>query len=148
MQAFIDPNFQVPKASFPSAGKSFSERRQTVKKYFSGNGVAVLIFSILIITSLTFGADKDIVKIQGVVMELDLKQNMMIVNEKLFVWNQNTIFHDGKGSPITVDKLKTRTWVYIEGVKDNVRKRAVAEKIFLLPKYIDEKEKHLYPFIQ
>jgi hypothetical protein len=49
---------------------------------------------------------------------------------------------------MTVDKLRAKTWVYIEGMKDNIKKRAIAEKIYLLPKYIHEKEKHLYPFIQ
>jgi hypothetical protein len=82
------------------------------------------------------------------VMELDLKKNMMIVNERIFVWDSNTIFYNEKGSPITVDKLRTKTWVYIEGVRENVKKRIVAEKIYLLPKYIHEEEKHLYPFIQ
>jgi len=81
-------------------------------------------------------------------MELDLKKNMMIVNERTFVWDQNTIFYNEKGSPVTVDKLNTKTWVYIEGVRENVKKRVVAEKIYLLPKYISEKEKYRYPFMQ
>jgi len=33
-------------------------------------------------------------------------------------------------------------------VEDKAHKRAVAKKIYLLPKYIDEKEKNLYPFIK
>ena len=119
-----------------------------MKKRFFYNGVILLIFSLLIISSLTFASDKDKIKIQGIVMELDLKKNMMIVNERTFVWDQNTIFYNEKGSPITVDKLRAKTWVYIEGMKDNVRKRVVAEKIYLLPKYIDEKEKYRYPFMQ
>jgi hypothetical protein len=81
-------------------------------------------------------------------MELDLKNNIMIVNERAFFWGPQTNFYNEKGSPITVDKLRAKTWVYIEGVKDNVKKMALAEKIYLLPKYIHEKEKHLYPFIQ
>jgi hypothetical protein len=79
-------------------------------------------------------------------MELDLKNNRMIVNERTFVWDPNTVFYNEKGSPITADKLRTRGWVYIEGMRHH--KRLVAEKIYLLPKYIHEKEKHLYPFIQ
>jgi hypothetical protein len=119
-----------------------------VKKRFINKGVLLLIFSISIISSLTFALDKDRIAIQGVVMELDFKRNVMIVNERTFFWDPQTIFYNEKGSPITVDKLRAQTWVYIEGMRDNVKKRAIAGKIYLLPKYISEKEKHLYPFIQ
>jgi len=119
-----------------------------VKKRFINKGVILLICSISIISSLTFALDKDRIAIQGVVMELDLNKTVMVVNERAFFWNPQTIFYNEKGSSITVDKLRAKTWVYIEGMKDNVKKRAIAEKIYLLPKYIHEKEKHLYPFIQ
>ena len=117
-------------------------------KRFINKGVILLILSISIISSLTFALDKDRIAIQGVVMEVDLKKNVMIVNERTFFWDPQTIFYNEKGSPITVDKLRAKTWVYIEGMRDNVRKRLVAEKIYMLPKYIDEKEKHLYPFME
>ena len=117
-------------------------------KRFINQGVLLLILSISIISSLTFALDKDRIAIQGVVMEVDLKKNVMIVNERTFFWDPQTIFYNEKGSPITVDKLRAKTWVYIEGMRDNVRKRLVAEKIYMLPKYIDEKEKHLYPFME
>jgi len=119
-----------------------------VKTRFLYKGVILLIFSISIISSLTFALDKDKIAIQGVVMDVDLKKNMMIVNERMFVLDPNTFFFNEKGSPITVDKLRAKTWVYIEGMRDNVRKRLVAEKIYILPKYIPEKEKHLYPFME
>ena len=119
-----------------------------MKKRFINKRVILLIFSISIISSLTFALDQDRIVVQGVVMELDLKKTVMIVNERTFFWDPQTIFYDAKGSPITVDKLRAKTWVYIEGMKDKSKKRAIAEKIYLLPKYIHEKEKHLYPFIQ
>ena len=58
------------------------------------------------------------------------------------------IFYNEKGSSITADRLRTKVWVYIEGMRHNANKKVVAEKVYLLPKYIHEKEKHLYPFIQ
>ena len=119
-----------------------------MKKRLFGKGVILLIFSISIISSLTFALDKDRIAMQGVVMEMDLKKNMMIVNERTFIWDPQTIFYNEKGSPISVDKLGAKSWVYIEGMKDHVKKRAIAEKIYVLPKYIHEKEKYLYPFIQ
>jgi len=110
-------------------------------------GILLIILFSLFISSLTFAADKDIVTFQGMVMELDWKKKIITVNERSFAFDQNTIVHNEKGSPIPQDNLKTKTWVFIEGVKDKSQKK-VAKKIYLLPKYIDEKEKHLYPFIK
>ncbi len=110
-------------------------------------GILLTILFSLFISSLTFAADKDTVTFQGIVTELDWKKRIIIVNERSFAFNENTIVHNDKGSPIPQDKLKTKTWVFVEGVKDKNRKK-LATKIYLLPKYIDEKEKHLYPFIK
>jgi Domain of unknown function (DUF5666) len=110
-------------------------------------GIFLAILFSLFISSLTFAADKDIVTFQGVVTELDWEKKTMIVNERSFAFDQNTILHNDKGSPIPQDNLKTKTWVFVEGVKDKSQKK-VAKKIYLLPKYIDEKEKRLYPFIK
>jgi hypothetical protein len=119
-----------------------------VKKRFFYHGIVLVILLVFVISSLTFAANESIVRIQGKVMELDLKKNIMIVNERMFFWGQNTNFYDDKGFPITADRLRTKGWVYIEASRQGLNKKVVAERIFLLPKYIDEKEKHLYPFIQ
>jgi hypothetical protein len=105
-----------------------------------------VFFFVLIISFLTFASDKDVVRIQGRVMEVDLGNRMMIVNEKTFIWDQNTKFYNEKCTPITVDRLRAKTWVYIEGVRDTFKKRVIAGKIYLLPKHISEKEKNLYCF--
>lgn len=73
---------------------------------------------------------------------------MMIVNERQFSWDQQTLFYSEKGYPITLDQFKEKSWVYIEGEKDKLNKRIVIKKIYLLPKYVDNKEKHLYPFME
>jgi hypothetical protein len=119
-----------------------------VKRTFLWSGFTLVIFVVFIISSLTFASDESILRIQGRVMELDLKKNMMIVNERTFFWGPNTIFYNEKGSSITADRLRTKVWVYLEGIRHGADKKVVAEKIYLLPKYIHEKEKHLYPFIQ
>jgi hypothetical protein len=49
---------------------------------------------------------------------------------------------------MTIDKSRPKTWVYIEGERDKYNNRIIINKIYLLPKYIDKKEKHLYPFMQ
>ncbi len=119
-----------------------------MKGKFFYHGVALVIFLVLVIYSLTFALDESIVRLQGRVMELDLKKNMMIVNERMFFWGPNTIFYNEKESTITADRLRAKVWVYLEGTRHEADKKVVAEKIYLLPKYIHEKEKHLYPFIQ
>jgi len=126
----------------------YSEGRKAVSRKKSYSlGVLFTIFFSLFIFSLTFAADKDIVTFQGVVTELDWKKKMIIVNERSFSFNQNTVVHNEKGSPVPQENLKTKTWVFIEGTKDKSQKK-LARKIYILPKYIDEKEKRLYPFIK
>ena len=119
-----------------------------MKRIILHGGISLSIFFILVISALTFASDKGIVTTQGVVMALDLKKKTIIINERTFTYDENTIIHNEKGSPVTLDNLKARTWVYIEGVEDKAHKRVVAKKIYLLPKYIDGKEKNLYPFIK
>ena len=109
--------------------------------------VFILAF-IVFASGLTFAAEKDMVQFQGVLMTVDVKNHSMVVNEKLCVWNQQTIINDPKGSPTTFDRLQTKNWVYIEGVYEKPHHRIVAKTIYLLPNRIDEKEKGLYPFIK
>jgi hypothetical protein len=109
----------------------------------------ILISSYLFTSStLALSSEEDTAKIQGVIMALDVNKNTMIVNEKLFVWRENTAIYNDKGSPLTIDKFKPKTWVYIEGENDKNNRRIIINKIYLLPKYIDKKGKHLYPFMQ
>lgn len=120
-----------------------------MKIKFFGEKVILIVCFLLLFSGLTFAQEKDAVRIQGKVMELDVKKNMMVVNEKVFVWDPDTFFYNENGSLITAaDKLKTKTWVYIEGVRDRKGGPITIKKIYLLPKYISAKERHLYPFIQ
>jgi len=144
----INPNSSVVRALSLLHGESYSKGRKAVlKKNPYARGILLTILFSLLISSLTFAADKDIVSFQGIVMELDWKKKIITVNERSFTFDQNTVVHNEKGSLIPQDNLKTKTWVFIEGVKDRNQKK-VARKIYLLPKYIDEKEKRLYPFIK
>ncbi len=85
-------------------------------------GILLSLFLLLIFSALTFAEDVSIVKMQGVVMSLDLKKNTVVINEMTFGWDQNTVCNNEKGSSVTVDKRKIKTWVYIEGEKDKVHK--------------------------
>jgi hypothetical protein len=111
-------------------------------------GIAFVIFLSLVISPLTFAADKAIVKTQGVVMAVDLKKSEIVINERKFVLNGNTTFFNERGYPVTVEMLKPKTWVYIEGTDEKAKRRVFATKIYFLPKRIDGKEKDRYPFLK
>jgi hypothetical protein len=111
-------------------------------------GMLLSIVLVLVISGLTVAQGGDRMRSQGRVDQLDLKKGKMEVNETIITWNQGTIFNDEKGNPVSVEKLSTKSWVFIEGEYDEVNKRLVAQKIYLLPKYIDKKERHRYPFMQ
>ena len=110
--------------------------------------IPILFFSVFILATLALAQDTDIVKLQGRVMQLDLEKNVMTVNERLFVLDSQTSVRDEKDYPISVDRLKPEAWVYVEGENNKVIKKLVAKKIYLLPKYIEKRERHLYPFME
>jgi hypothetical protein len=120
----------------------------TVKKGSFKQIGCVAVIIILATSVLGFAAEGDKIRVQGQVMESDLKQMVIIVNEKTFSLDINTVVCNEKGSPIPNDRLKAKAWVYIVAENDRVRKRLVAQKIYLLSKRIPNKEKHLYPFMQ
>jgi hypothetical protein len=120
-----------------------------MKRRGMGKELTIIVFSIFIFSALAFALDEDkTFRIQGPVMELDLKQNIVVVNEKLFVWNEQTVFRNERGTPIDdISRLKVRTWVYMEGSFGGLNKPHVVKNIYFLPKHIEEKEKNQYPFI-
>ena len=119
------------------------------KKYFRNEWI-IIFSSIFIFSALALALDEDhTVSVQGLVMDLDLQKKIVVVNEAMFTWNQNTVFHNEQGTVINnIDRLKLNTWVYIEGEFDGNKRYNVAKNIYFLPKYIHKKEKRLYPFIK
>lgn len=111
-------------------------------------GITFGIVGMIIFFTLTYASEEDTIKLQGIMMGLNLGKKMMVVNERPFVWDEKTIINNDQGSLITIDKLKLDSWVYIEGERDKVNKRIMIKKIYLLPKYIDNKERNRYPFMQ
>ena len=110
--------------------------------------IAGIMLFILSLSGLTFATEKDMVNFQGIVMSVDMKKQSMVVNEKLCLWNRHTVINDARGSTATLDQLKTKGWVYVEGVYDKAHHRVQAKTIYLLPKYVEGKEKSRYPFIK
>jgi hypothetical protein len=95
---------------------------------------------ILLFSPLAFTAEPVAVTVQGKIMDWDLKKNMIVVNEKYFFWNAQTIFYDEKGNAIKGDRfkvkqLKMNTLVNMEAVKITTAKRQFTiKKLSLVPK--------------
>lgn len=100
--------------------------------------MVLVISSVLLFSALAFSAEPVAVTIEGRIMDWDLKKNMVVVNEKNFFWNAETLFHDEKGNVIKGDQfkvkqLKMNTLVNIEAVKGAGKRRFIIKKISLLP---------------
>ncbi len=110
--------------------------------------IYLIVMLILLTYPLCFGSDSNIEmnKAQGIVMEIDLKNNIIIVNEKLIHIDSSTLTHDDRGTPVSIDRIKKKGWVYIEWSKEE--NRSLAKKIYLLPKFIEKRERHHYPFMK
>ena len=105
-----------------------------MKIKFLGKEVILIVCFIFLFSALAFAQAKDI-QTKGKVMQLDFAKKTMIVNEKTFVWDANTLFYDEKGSPIsiTADRLAKGTLVSIEATWIK-KKPLVIKKLYLLPK--------------
>ena len=108
----------------------------------------LVVFLPLLMCTLTFGGEGDILKFQGVVMSVDVKGSSLIVNERLVVWDKKTVVSNERGISASIERVKARDWVFVEGVLNKAQKRVEAKRIYVLPKRIDEKEKHQYPFFK
>ncbi|MGB7573664.1 MAG: hypothetical protein WBN53_07355 [Thermodesulfobacteriota bacterium] len=117
-----------------------------MKKCIMIGGIIFIVLSILPFSTLTSASEEAIVKMQGSIMSIDVGKNIIIVNEKTFIWNQSTIFNNDRGSQIGVDKFTPKSWVFIEGERKG--QSIVINKIYLLPKHVDYKERYRYPFMQ
>jgi hypothetical protein len=104
-----------------------------VKIRFFGKEVALIVCCIFLLSGLAFAQGKDI-QSKGKVMQLDFAKKTVIVNEKTFFWDQNTLFYDEKGSPISItqDKLAKGTMVRVEATWIK-KKPLVIKKLYLLP---------------
>jgi hypothetical protein len=105
-----------------------------VKIRFFWKIVVLIVCFIFCFSALAFAQGKDI-QSKGKVMQLDFVKKTVIVNEKAFVWDANTLFYDVKGAPIliTEDKLQKGTKVTVEATWIK-KKPMVIKKLYLLSK--------------
>ena len=87
-----------------------------MKIRFFGKEIVLIVCFVVISLAFAFAAGDQVVSIEGKVMSLNLSKNRIVVNEKIFVWDANSVLYDEKGSsiPIATDRLKKGTRVSIE----------------------------------
>ncbi len=117
-----------------------------MKTHIMIGGIILIVFSVLSGSTLTFALNEGMSKAEGLIMSIDFKKNIMVVNEKTFIWDKSSIFYNERESKIDIDRFKPKSYVFIEGEKGE--KYIVIKKIYLFPKYLDKKERRLYPFMQ
>ncbi len=84
--------------------------------------------------------------VQGIVT--GYSGSALMVNEGLRVnLKYDTKFFDSHGEPAGSYEVRVRKWIYMEGTV-NADKSVDAEKIYLLPGRIGDKDKKKYPFMQ
>jgi LEA14-like dessication related protein len=104
-----------------------------VKIRFFGKEIVLIVCFVILFSAFAFAAEDQMVSIRGKVMSLDLSRNRIVVSEQIFVWDTNTKFYNEHASPITVDQIKAKNWVYIEGVARQ-GKPIMIQTLSLLPK--------------
>jgi hypothetical protein len=120
-------------------------RKGRVKAPSFLTGLTILV---LAISAIAFALDNIAYKTQGKVTEVNLVKKTLVIGETTFFWDENTIFSDAKGSPITINKVKPDAWVYIACEYNRRTDKRIARNVYLLPKHIGKKEQHLYPFME
>lgn len=105
-----------------------------MKVRFFGKEMILVVSFVFLFSALAFTQGRSL-QTKGGVMQLDFQKKTVIVNEKTFVWNANTLFYDEKGSSfsVTEDRLIKGTRVSIEATW-TTDKPLVIKKLSLLPK--------------
>jgi hypothetical protein len=124
---------------------SIPYRKGRVKAPSFLTGLTILL---LAISTMAFALDNIAYKTQGKVTEVNLVKKTLVIGETTFFWDENTIFSDAKGFPITINRVKPNGWVYIECEYNKRTDVRIARKVYLLPRHIGKKEQHLYPFME
>lgn len=105
------------------------------KKYLKNIYLSIILILSVYSLSLSFDSENEMNKIQGIVMEIDLKKNLIIVNERPIFLDQNTLIQDSRGISIFLDSIKKGSLVYIEWANNTEKNRPSAKRIYLLPEY-------------
>jgi len=119
-----------------------------VGKRLIRKGVILGTIGVVIVLAVTGAFGEDTVRFQGRFWALNFEKRMMAVNEGGLIWDDKTAIYDDAGKPIPIEKLKPGSWVFIEAERSKDKKHTVIRTLYLLPRYIEYKERSRYPFMQ
>jgi len=78
----------------------------------------------------------------------NFKAGYLFINEMRVYIDKTTQLMDHRETPILIKEFQPKHWVYMEVEKDPKRKFVRARKIYLLPHYIDPKERAKFKFMK
>ncbi len=109
----------------------------------------LIMWSVLVITPVCFGAEHNILRTQGLINPGgNLNKGYLLINEMRISIDRTTQVMDERQTPLPVTELKPKKWVYMEIESDSVKMTAKAKKIYVLPHYIEPREKQRFPFMK
>lgn len=104
---------------------------------------------ILSATQMSFALEGRLMCTQGLINPGgDLKKGYLFINEMRVNIDQKTRVIDHQGRLIPISELKPKRWVYMETEQNPSKKMIKATKIYLLPHYVNPKEKQNFSFMK
>ncbi len=94
-------------------------------------------------------AEGNLVRTQGLINTgTDAKAGYLLVNEMKVSMDGATKVLDHRQVPVPVTELKPKRWVYVELEKNPRQKIMKAKSIYVLPYYVNPKNKKDFPFMK
>lgn len=121
------------------------ERRIRIQKWLTVIGWTLIL---LIPLSLAQAKEGNPIRTQGLINPGgNPKAGYLFINEMRVYYDRTTLLMDQREMPIPITEFTARKWVYMEVEKDS-RGRIRARKIYLLPHYINPKERKKLSFMK
>jgi len=115
-------------------------------KWFTLIGLIILLYQSPLSLAATGG---NVLRTQGLInSEGNLKAGYLLINEMRVYIDKMTKVMDHREVPISITELKPKKWVYMEIEKDPSQKIIKARKIYLLPYYVNPKERQRFSFMK
>ena len=104
---------------------------------------------LLFMTTFCFANENSTLRTQGLINPGgNPKAGYLLINEMKIYIDQKTQLMDIHKGSIPLSEFRPKRWVYLEIEKDPNEKKFIARKIYLLPHYVNPKEKGRFSFMK
>jgi len=117
----------------------------SMKKY-----ICLLVVCLMILlASFCLAAEERVIRTQGLINPgANLKAGYLFINEMRVYIDKATQIMNQYGTSIPITELKPKKFVYLEMDKDPNQGINKAKKIYLLPHYVNPKDKQKFSFMK